>query len=253
MRAAQVGGLPNARLEINVYDLLRQLGEGPGPWIGETIDPAAGRPPARVHTMAELAARPARRRFVPADSSESPGFMAIRCAEFEELDAQGQVLHRRPLEFVVPQPLSFNTIALAPLLRSGDRVWLGIADDDLPAAQCFAGNSQLLVAPAWRLPYDLASPTPARAWACARLAETYDLMLGRSRELGGAYHPSPGVTPEVVFPYAVEVLSEGTGGQPVTWVELTDLLHHPEQLRDGHLRTLAFRAGHALGALGGEA
>jgi hypothetical protein len=39
-------------------------------------------------------------------------------------------------------------------------VWIGIDDDDLPAAQCFHGNSEILVAPAWRLPREVASLTP---------------------------------------------------------------------------------------------
>ena len=37
LRAAQVGGLPDARLELAVYDLLAALGQSPGPWIGETL------------------------------------------------------------------------------------------------------------------------------------------------------------------------------------------------------------------------
>ena len=34
LRAAQVGGLQDARLELNLYHLLWTLGESLGPWIG---------------------------------------------------------------------------------------------------------------------------------------------------------------------------------------------------------------------------
>ena len=37
LRAAQVGGLPDARLELNVYELLHRTGQPLGPWIGEEI------------------------------------------------------------------------------------------------------------------------------------------------------------------------------------------------------------------------
>jgi hypothetical protein len=37
LRAAQVGGLPDARLELNAYALLRARERGVGPWIGATI------------------------------------------------------------------------------------------------------------------------------------------------------------------------------------------------------------------------
>jgi SAM-dependent methyltransferase len=254
LRAAQVGGLPSARLEVNVYDLLRGLGRDPGAWIGEEIALAeAAAPPARSASMVELAGRPARRAFEPADPADSSGFLELATSEFEELDAAGQVLHARSLEFVVPRPLSFNTVAVAPLLRRGDEVYLGLDDDDLPAAQNFSGNSQLLVAPAWRLPREVTSPTPARAWVVERMASEYGVGAGQVWELGGHYHPSPGVTPEVVYPLAVEVLEQrGSAPRELTWVRLQDALDHLEELCDGHLRLVALRASHALGLLSGR-
>lgn len=247
LRAAQVGGLPNARLELNVYDLLRRLGGGFGAWIGEAIALPEGPAPRRRAALAELRARPARRRFAPADVASSPGFLELRCAEFEELDAAGEVVARRALEFVLPAGLSRSSVATALLRRHAGEVWIGLDDDDLPAAQCFSGNSQLLVAPAWRLPRDVASITPARAWIRARLRAEYGLETGEAWELGGRYHPSPGVTPEVVHPLALEVTAEGDGPRALVWVRLAEVAAGLAGLPDGHLRTVAARAAHALG------
>lgn len=251
LRAAQVGGLPDARLEMGVYELLRRHGQGPGPWIGDAIEVADGEVPADVTDPADLLDRPPRRRFERV--TEGRGFLQVRATEVTEHDARGASLHTRALEYVLPAPLSSRTISTALLRRDGGRVLLGVDDDDLPAAQCIGGHSSILVTPAWRLPRTVATMTPAREWIAARLHAEYGLTLGRAWELGGRYHPSPGSTPEVVHPIAWEVLAEGQtdtlAPRTLTWVPLVDLLQHAPLLVDGHLRVAAFRAAHALGLL----
>ncbi len=245
LRAAQVGGLPDARLELNVHDLLARLGLDPGPWIGETLDvaEAAGPAPPAI-TMSALASRPPRRAFAP--TGESAGFLELRHAWFEELDSADRVLARRSLELVLPARHGLQTIATAPLLRHAGAVHIGVADDDLPAAQAFSGNSNLLVAPAWRLPRHIATWRAARAFLAERLLAEHGIVAGRTWSLGGRYHPSPGVTPEAVFPLAVEVRALLLHKAPLHWPTLADVVASRAHLRDGHLRTVALRAAHAL-------
>ncbi|HEV8254311.1 MAG TPA: methyltransferase domain-containing protein [Vicinamibacteria bacterium] len=249
LRAAQVGGLPDARLELNVYELLLQFGRDPGPWIGEAVTLADVGPPPGATTAAALEARPARRDFARARPAESRSFLEVRCALFEELDASAALVASHPLEFVLPRPLGTNTVATAPLWRHGAEVYLGLDDDDLPAAQSFTGNSALLVAPAWRLPRAIQSTTPARAWVRRRLEEEYGLACGEMWDLGGPYRPSAGLTPEAVYPLAIEVTGWRSRGRPLRWVRLRDAIAARSMLRDGHLRVAALRAAHALGAL----
>jgi SAM-dependent methyltransferase len=250
LRAAQVGGLPDARLELNVHELLLQEGRDPGPWIGEAIVLAdAGRAP-RVTTMRELERRPPRRRFERAARPEGPPFLDVRCRTFEERDAAGAVLYAQPRELVLPRPFGTNTVSVAPLWRQGAEVLIGLDDDDLPAAQSFVGDSALLVAPAWRLGRDLATATPARAWVCGRLNGEYGLTPGGVWDLGGPYHPSAGLTPETVYPLAVEISGWDGRGRELQWVTLADAVAQRALLRDGHLRITVLRAAHALGVLG---
>lgn len=251
LRAAQVGGLPDARLELNVYDLLLQLGLKPGPWIGEAITLQDGVALDRVVPYDELLARPPRRVFDQVGPDHSSGFLDLHRSEFVELDQAGNELYRQALEFVAPRALSCNTIAVAVLRRAGRAVYLGLDDDDLPAAQCFNGNSELLVAPAWRLPRNITSLTPAREWAQKRLSEEYGVECSDVWELGGRYYPSPGLTPEVVFPLAVEVACERRRPRTLTWVSLAEAVSHLDTLVDGHLRIAALRAAHALSVLDG--
>jgi SAM-dependent methyltransferase len=251
LRAAQVGGLPDARLELNVYELLLRLGRGVGPWIGEALAiPAGEAPPSVATTMAELRRRPRRRAWTRAEPAESRGFLDLRCATFEELSAAGDVVGRAPLELVTPRTLSINTVAAALLSSHGGDVWLGLDDDDLPAVQCFGGHSQILVAPAWRLPVDVRGWMAAHAWLRTRLATEHDVECGAFWELGGRYHPTSGATPEVVHPVAVHVKREGLAGRRLRWVRLRDAVENLPDLTDGHLRVVALRAAHALGLLG---
>lgn len=240
LRAAQVGGLPDARLEANVYEL---LGPARGPWIGEAIDPVPAQVPRT--SLDVLLARPRRRAWTAVEGPAT--FLDLRCSWFEELAADGRVLHRVRREYVVPRGSSLNTMACAVLARVDGEVLLGLDDDDLPAAQGFSGHSDLLVAPAWRLPREVQTVTPARRWVAARLAEDHGLQVGRVWELGGRYHPSAGVSPEAVYPVAVEVLGVSGAGRGLHFVPLREVVERLDVLQDGHLRVLALRAAHALG------
>ena len=247
LRAAQVGALPDARLELHAYQLFATLGVSPGPWIGEVIALEGADDPGPPPTpLAELLARPPRRRF--ARTEARAGFLEVHAETFEELDAKGRRLATQDLEYVTPGPLSLRTLACALLRQVGVEVRMAVDDDARPASQCFDGNSQLLVAPAWRLPHDLPSPTPARAWVRARLEEEHGLRLGQAWELGGRYHPTPGLTPEVVHPLAFEVLAAPEDDR-LAWVPLAELAARASDLRDGHLRLVALRAAHALDLL----
>ncbi|AGP42184.1 class I SAM-dependent methyltransferase [Sorangium cellulosum] len=303
LRAAQVGGLPDARLELNVYDLLARFGLPFGPWIGDDIalpalpegpsaPPGAGAAGAagasagggavavvEPTSLRALIERPSRRQYARVDPSASTGFLEVRRARFEELAEGGAVVAARELEYVVPRPLGALTVSTALLARApSGEVVLGVDDHDLPAAQSFSGNSELLVAPAWRLPRSARTLAEAEAFVRARLLVEYGVDAGEAVELGGAYRPSAGLTPELVHPIAFVVTgvaaeaprapsaaappSAATSpsaaappAEPVSapprrlhWVPLTALVAGREHLPDGHLRVVALRAAHALGA-----
>ena len=246
LRAAQVGGLTDARLEINAYHLLQTLGRDPGAWIGDEL---TIRSTTNVRSTAVATALARRGRRVFEQSQESAQFLDLRCATFDEYAADGSVVSSQPLEYVVPRALSINTIATALLTRADGELLIAVDDHDLAAAQSFNGNSEILVTPAWRLPHAVVRRTDALRWTTDRLAREYGLQPVQWFDLGGMYHPSPGVTPERVYPFAVEVEIEGVEERALTWISIRDAVAHAAQLRDGHLRIVLFRAAHALGVL----
>jgi SAM-dependent methyltransferase len=250
LRAAQVGGLPDARLELNTYDLLLRLGRPVGPWIGESIDPSPCVAAPRRTTLPALLDAAPRRLFGRVAAAESTHFLELRASHFAELDSTGRVLAERTLEYVVPATLGLCTVSCLVLCRTTNGVWVGLDDTDLPAAQVFNGNSNLLVTPAWRIPKDRATTTPARQFVRERLHAEYGLETGRFWELGGRYHPSAGATPEAVYPVAVEVVEHSPApAHALHWVNLDELVSQRTALTDGHLRIAVLRAAHALGRL----
>lgn len=258
LRAAQVGALPDARLELNVYQLLKRLGQDPGPWIGEAIDLVENisvQVPQSVvpKGFEDWKPRNKGRCFRRVPVQQSPGFLKIACESFEELNPQDEVLSRQDLEYVIPSPdshLSENTLALALFIQTGDAIYMAMSQDERPAAQAFSGNAHLLVAPAWRLPKDITRPTQARQWLRDRVQEELGIEGGQIWELGGRYHPSPGLTPEVVFPLAMDVRALTHRPDSLAWVSLDELNANAHHLRDGHLRILVLRAAHALKRMG---
>ena len=87
----------------------------------------------------------------------------------------------------------------------------------------------------------------ALAFALAGCATVPPVQLVEARRvfpLGGRYHPSPGVTPEVVYPFAVDVKRVETES-PLCFTPLREALALP--IVDAHLLTALFRLSHALG------
>lgn len=106
------------------------------------------------------------------------------------------------------------------------------------------------MAPAWRLPREIAGIRGSREWICEQLRHDYGAAVAEIWELGGRYHPSPGVTPEVVYPLAVRVERiEPDAPLALYWVPLREIVERRGELHDGHLLTVALRAAHALGLL----
>lgn len=249
LRAAQVGGLPDARLEINAYHLLETLGRERGPWIGAEVqveECSALPDTAAFPSIEAMRERPARRAYRREDDAAEPRFLEIRSRRFEEVDAWGDAVSDATLELVAPSKLSTNTVACAVLLRRQGRVFLGVDDDDLPAAQCFKGTSEILVAPAWRMPRDIATLPQAITWVRDKLHTEHGVQSQRVVELGGRYHPSAGLSPEVVHPLAVEVRALSDAPRPLTWLSLDALASAADLVFTAHLYVAIHRARHAL-------
>ena len=241
LRASHVGGMFDARLEINIYRLLHELRRLPGPWIGAPIKltEQAFEIEAEVLVPVEGIA------FERCALTAGRGFLSIREGTFLERTRSGLVISEVAFEYVVPQQLSLSTVAVIPVLKNQRGVYVGVELRDLPAAQSFAGSSRILTIPAWRLPRSVRSIGELPAFLKTALQRDFALTVRNTWELGGSYFSSPGVTPEVVYPYVVEVDASDVASSPLQFVDCDAL--NPNDLHDAHLLLATHRLRHALG------
>jgi hypothetical protein len=254
LRAAAVGGLLDARLELNTYHLLRELGEPFGPWIGADItlrEQSAANGLLSADDVTTMLTSRESAAFSPPESGDASDarFLEVRIAEASEIDARGQVLGRATLEYAVPRPTSSNTLSALPVLRAAGQLYVGLELRELPAVQAFTGRSRFTANPAWRLPRSVENLAQAEAFLIQQLSLHFGARALRTWPLGGKYYPATGATPEVVYPLLVEVDGQSVQYSTLSFVPLAALWQGRRQIEDGHLLIAMWRLAHAAGLL----
>lgn len=250
LRACHVGGMFDARLEINVYRLLRMLGRKPGPWIGAPVDISVRNSTSPLGQRSQFTTAQARAAFDPPVALSRPEFLSLRAGEFAERDQMGKTLAQARFEYVMPRRLSNNTLTALPVFKTEQGVFAGIEHRDLPAVQSFDGNSTIATVPAWRLPLTVTNQSDLRHFLETALARDFHLHAHQIWELGGPYFSTPGVTPEIVYPYVVEVEPGAGISTALQFTHLGDLAATLDSIHDAHLLIGICRLIHALGLTG---
>jgi ubiquinone/menaquinone biosynthesis C-methylase UbiE len=242
LRASHVGGMFDARLEINIYRLLHELQRSRGPWIGAPIKLTEQQ--SEIGSALDFLSS-SHRAFDLCELPAGPQFLSIREGTFIERTRSGDVISEVAFEYVIPQKLSISAVSVIPVVKTDRSTYAGLELRDLPAVQAFEGNSRILTIPSWRLPLSLRRIGEQPAFIIAALHRDVSLTVRNTWELGGSYFSSPGVTPEVVYPFVVEVEAHDVISSPLRFIDLLDL--NLDQLHDAHLLISTHRLRHALG------
>jgi SAM-dependent methyltransferase len=240
LRAAQVGGTFDARLEIGAYRALARAGQALDAWIGGAVDL-----PVVDATLPAPATRARSQVFEP--SQESSAYLRFVEGTFIARAADGRELSRVTREHVEPRAMSPHTITLLPALRTPTGVHVALEARELPAAQRFTGDAWLDVCPAFRLPKDVRELPAIEAFAREQLAKL-GLTLSALLPLGGAYAPTIGATPEQVSPFVAVIAEAPDASCPLRFESLNALHARIDDVLDGHLKIAVLRVVHALGA-----
>ncbi len=242
LRASHVGGMFDARLEINIYRLLRKLNRSASAWIGAAISPTIQKFSGKIEEHFEVEKREA---FEEIELTENK-FLKLCKSEFIETDSAKNEIARAEFEYVVPKNFSKNTVAAIPFIQTEIEILVGIEFRDLPAVQRFTENSQIICVPAWRLPFEVKHKFDLEPFVCEKFPKDFNVLIKNSWELGGSYFTSAGITPEIVYPLAVELNAELLGETDLKFFNLTTLLNNADQIQDAHLLILLNRLGHTL-------
>jgi hypothetical protein len=150
---------------------------------------------------------------------------------------------------VQPRRLSNNTLVVLPVIRTARGIFVGIEQRDLPAVQSFSGSSKIACAPAWRLPSSITHQSEIQPFLREALERDFNLRARQAWELGGTYFTTSGVTPEVVYPFAVEVEAGRKLNPAFHFIRLDEMAANLALARDAHLLIATYRLAHALGVL----
>ena len=248
LRASHVGGMFDARLEINIYRLLRSLKRSNGAWIGAEIKPTSQSLDLKIETEINLETRQV---FEPCEL-EKKRFLKLERSEFIEYDCTGDHLKRAEFEYVSPNNFSKNTVVAIPFFMANNEFFVGVEYRDLPAVQRFTGNSQLVCVPAWRLSKTVSHKFDIQSFLYEKFTIDFNVAVNKLWELGGSYFTSAGITPEVVYPFAVELNAEKISETDIKFFSFKDLLAKIDEIQDAHLLILLNRLAHALGLSAGK-
>lgn len=234
LKSAQVGALPDARLELSIYRLLQKLQQPPGKWLNETCDiPEISKiTSSDIKTLSDANECP----FKPTDKCSD--FLTHRRAKFYEYPKEGS---EQVLEYIEPARLSSNTIVTLPVYRSNGNIYIGIEKRNLPVPQLIEGNSCLLAAPAFRLPKEISNQEEMKNYILER--DFFNTRVNTITKLGEKYLPCIGISPEQVYPYIVS-LTKPT--KDLFWIDLYQLIENADKLRDGHLLIAIYRLKHQI-------
>jgi ubiquinone/menaquinone biosynthesis C-methylase UbiE len=246
LRSSQVGGLTDTRLEIGIYELFLNYNFDLGPWVGDPLTPV-NQQLSSLNFINDYDPTKSERRVFKELYDQKLDFFDIKTGTFQELDESGSILNSVTREYAIPKNLSNATITTLPFMQVNGKIYFGIEDRDLPALQFSTNHSNILTTPAFRIPKnnskDLES---ALNFSTKKLQETLGIKVKSITRLGGRYYPSPGVIPEVVYPFLVEVDAQTANQSQLLWFSADQLRKSISKLEDLHLKLSLLRASHML-------
>lgn len=243
LRASHVGGMFDARLEINIYRLLRQLNRSASAWIGAAVKPSVQDFSGEITEKFETE----KREMFEEVELAGNDFLKLCKSEFVEIDSEHNEISRAEFEYVVPKNFSKNTVAAIPFVKTENAVLVGIEMRDLPAPQRFTGNSNLPCIPAWRVPFEIEHKFDLENFLREKFSKDFNVTVKKFWELGGSFFTSAGITPEIVYPTAIELNAENLHETNLKFFHLKILLENADEIQDAHLLILLNRLGHSLG------
>lgn len=235
IKTAQTGALAEARLELNIYNLIRKLGIGLPPWLGEKIE-AEDFLLSEITTLNDLLAVCEKRYAATRETADYIRKFRGKFMEAGVLDSSNI------LEFVAPQHASINTLVTLPVAKYNGEIYIALECRHLPVPQLHTGNSFIPVAPARRLSKDIVSFNDLENFILS--TDISGNKVKSFSRLGEKFFPSIGVTPEQVYPYVVTLESIN---RELNWVRLKEIYNQLELIRDGHLLICLMRLVHAMG------
>lgn len=238
IRAAQVGLLPDPRLELHIFDLMMRFDIKPPPYIGEQLPETQGAPETIKDAEQILeAVKPG--EFAPERQGHTH-LKPVRSIFVEDGKFGGAVrgMNSQDAEFIVTEDGVENIAVILPMTRDWDNnVLVALEPKSLPVPQRMGGSGNMLTLPSFVLPKDIHTVEEAKQF----VAKKFNLPVERVGQLGESYYTQTDMMPQRVYPFciATEGQSYGPDWHYTTMRRLWILLYCFECFSADTLRAIA--------------
>ncbi len=207
IRASQIGLLPEPRLELHVYDLMRRHNIAPPKWIGETM-PQLGKIMVNPLHPEEILAAAESRNFVEDESL--PKKMHAKRSVFVEEGKVGRTtrgLSSQDLEFVVTEDGIKNMAVVMPLTKNWDNSLLVATKPQVMSVpQRMGGDGVMINVPSYELPNDIRNIDEAKQY----IGRIFGVGPDRVGQLGESYFTHVGMMAQRIYPFVVAMDGEAS-------------------------------------------
>ncbi|MCK5658271.1 MAG: methyltransferase domain-containing protein [Alphaproteobacteria bacterium] len=207
--AAQVGLLPEPRLELHVMSLMIRYNMPFPRWVGESFPLIPGHS-VRDHDPEELLKEVEKTEFEE-EEKEAVHLKPVRAVFVEEgrVGRTTRGMSAQDVEFIVTDDGIENLAVVFPITRDWDNNLLVALDPKiLPVPNRLGGEGATFNAPSFALPKGVRTIDDAKNF----IAAIFGVPMDRVSRLGECYFTHIGVTPQRVYPFTVAAPVEGGEG-----------------------------------------
>lgn len=240
LRACQTGTMPEARVELNLYNLLKTLWKQADEWIGDNISIQSLKIPENQILKPEhiISPQPDNRFTFSQETWDYLQHLQSRFEELLQVWDMTKSLWESTLEHIRPKNMSTNVLSALPVIQNKIdwEIYVGIEEQYYPWVQEDL-QSWIWTVPAYRLPNEVESITDLQRFSTDKI---WDTPLQKIWE---SYKSSMWVTTETIYPYITSWNHINSG---IKYVKLDILIANINSIHDAHLLISLFRLQHIL-------
>ncbi len=231
LNAISVGALPAGNLEMQLLMLFSMLEINATDWAETPLVLKEEEPIKDPVKISDILKKTETKDKRYREMRGNQGKIKIEKSIFvdEGMDPEGanKGLAARDVDFVVNEESGLNVAVILPLSKqhSGE-VMAGVIIDYLPIPQRYNGDGQMISLPMLHLPKEIQNMDMAKKY----IAEKFEIKLDQVSKMGEPYFSHVGMTPQRIFPFAIncphtKMARPSHGVQAYTLLEKIAKLH----------------------------
>lgn len=204
LNAISVGVLPSGHLEMQLLVLFDMLGIEVTDWADSPLTLKQDEPGTKLPKVSDILKKTEKKQKVYKEVKGAIGKIRVEKSIFvdEGHDGEGanKGLAARDIDFAINEEYGMNVAVVMPLSKNMDgEVMAGVIMDYMPIPERYSGDGSIVTLPMFNLPKEIQTMDMAKRY----VAEQFQIKPDQVSKLGEPYFSHIGVTPQRIFPFAV--------------------------------------------------